>query len=237
MDTSCSGKFVWILIQGCTEIKLKNIRISKKRGCKNNNYLIAMALDTANMEFFINRESSHNYFYCGISSNNLIKYEFILNIIAETCKYAKKNNAKGIQIYYTGHSELNTGNWIFNNGIITFKQIINIIINNWGNQFFDIFCDCDFSGNWTKQLYKYINKLRIVSVHAASFPEKTKKYAYNSPNNGGYFTLVISKRKADHQITNNKLNRCQAYIDHNNQYSMTYWTSNGPKKMRPVVRK
>ena len=195
-----------------------------------------MALDTANMEFFINRESNakYHYFYCGISSDNLINVEFVLNIIAETCKYAKAHKAKGIQIYYTGHSQLNTGNWIFNDGIIDFKQLISVILNNWGNKYIDILLDCDFSGNWAKELYKYINKIQNISIHAASYPGK---YAFNSPNNGGYFTLVQSKRKQDHQISDNKLNRCQAYIDHNNQYSMLFFHHGIPKKMKPILHK
>ena len=100
--TNATGKYVWILIQGCTDIVLDNIRVSKKRGCRDNNHIISMALDTANMEFFINRESKYHYFYCGISSDNLIGIEFIFNVIAETCQYAKAHKAKGIQIYYTG---------------------------------------------------------------------------------------------------------------------------------------
>eukprot|EP01084_Bolivina_argentea_P005366 10123_1 len=225
------GKFVWMLIQGCTST-INNIRTSKKKGSKDNNYLTGMALDTANMEFFINRNARHHHFYIGISSNNSITIYKILNHIRNTCKYARYHKARGVQIYYTGHSEINTGNWILNDGIITFNSVINIIIKEWGNQCFDIFCDCDYSGNWARELYKYTSQIRLVSVHGACYPGKL---AYDSANNGGYFTLVQSGRKADHQL--DKLNRCEASIDSNNEYSMTYWTPNGPKKMKVVLNK
>eukprot|EP01083_Nonionella_stella_P317026 1152508_1 len=240
-NTRIRKEEIWILIQGCVNAP-PNIRVSKKKGSKSNHHLIGMALDTANMEFFINNDRGKAYFYTGISSNDLTTTEMVLNEMKETCKYAKHHKAGNIAIYYTGHSEHNTGNWVFSNGVISLHQIITTVVTYWQKQDFQIYCDCDYSGLWVKALYKYRDGstypdyvLRRVSIHGACWPN-AESHAYDSPVNGGYFTLALTQKKHRPHLLD-EIQRCRSRLNMHSDYTIWFYSRNVEVKRMKAVQK
>ena len=66
-------------------------------------------------------------------------------------------------IYYTGHGEINTGNWCFKNGVITFQDIFGLYMDHFRGKQLTLESDCSYSGNWIKDCVKILDKLGIPS--------------------------------------------------------------------------
>jgi len=59
-------------------------------------------------------------------TNSVIKRQTILDQIKETARTAVKDpdGEKYIALYYSGHGEENTGNWVFKDGVITLQNVL-----------------------------------------------------------------------------------------------------------------
>eukprot|EP01084_Bolivina_argentea_P174909 302940_1 len=181
-NSDVKDKFVYLLIRGCTHPP-KDVQVAKKKGTKNGNYLQGMTIDMMNMEQYCNKRENSS-FYNAISNNNMTAAS-VLQEISTACKYAKFNKAKFLNIYYTGHGETDTGNWIFKDKVVSLKDVMITIQTHWGKSHFRLHCDCCFSGNWVLQLSNYKHELDTVWIYAASWPGKV---AYDDPKTGGYWT-------------------------------------------------
>eukprot|EP01084_Bolivina_argentea_P095885 172378_1 len=210
-------KCVWILIRGCTSPP-KDLKISKREGNKSGDYLDGLRQDMKNMEAFVRNHK--NYHWHNSISNQNMDSEYVLNEIANTCKYAKDNDAFKVCIYYTGHGYTGTGNWCFNDKkTVSLDDIINIMFEHYApHPWFDIHADCCYSGNWAVQLKEYESVLKNTQIAAASWPDEV---AYDHPDHGGYFTCFQSGVK---KLKKCNLNYSQAFII-NNKYSMDCYSS------------
>eukprot|EP01084_Bolivina_argentea_P091928 165460_1 len=213
-DKQLKGKYVYILIRGCTNPP-KSINVSKRKGTKNGGYLAGMTLDMANMEKFVTGpKGKFKHLYNTVSDMVSLECDYVLGAIKKAAEYTKENGASGLIIYYTGHGEEDTGNWCFSDGVITLDQVVNVVSKYC--HIFEMFCDCCFSGNWAEELSEYANELKCVKVYAACFPEEV---AYDDPDEGGYFTrwLVNKNLKGwakDKWFPDKFKNRCIGNIHH-----------------------
>eukprot|EP01084_Bolivina_argentea_P025159 46797_1 len=224
-NDAANDKQVHLLIRGCTNPP-KDVNVSKKKGTKNGNYLKGMKLDMMNMEALCDKYE-YNHFYNAVANNNMTAAS-VLKEISNACKYAKFNGADWLRIYYTGHGETGTGNWIFKDKTLSLNSIIDTIKTHWASGKFSLYCDCCHSGNWCEQISKYKSELGDVWVHAASWPNTV---AYDDPENGGYATQYWTEKKYEKDLK--KLYRCVAHVN-NNYCSIQYWTPNGMKKDKLV---
>eukprot|EP01084_Bolivina_argentea_P066916 121991_1 len=190
----------WLVIRGCTDLnkinvlKKKGIKVSYKEGTKGGKYLNGMACDVYNMEKMIQKQT-FTYFKGRVSSPSL-RRKMVLNEIKALAqmRYTTDDRIDWVYLYYTGHGQTNTGNWVVSDGVICFEEIVSLIIKG-GKRCvcFKIFSDCCYSGNWVLDFQKYVknNKLwpdMTSSVYAACYPGKS---AYDDPNKGGYLTRCL----------------------------------------------
>eukprot|EP01084_Bolivina_argentea_P025158 46796_1 len=225
-NDAAKNKEVCLLIRGCTNPP-KDVKVSKKKGTKNGNYLKGMTIDMMNMEQWCN-ENFH--FYNAISNNNMTAAT-VLKEISNACKYAKLNKALGLRIYYTGHGETGTGNWLFKDKALSLNSIINAIKTHWGSKHLVLYCDCCYGGNWCYELKKYKYEVSDVNIKAACWPNQC---AYDDPENGGYWTQFMTDKKDLEELKN--LYRCCGYVHlYGNQLEITYYKPNGEIEKRLFI--
>ena len=64
-------------------------------------------------------------------------------------------------MYYTGHGEVETGNWCFKDGTICLHEILALYSTCFHGKLLYIFTDCCYSGHWVVELAKYLDNLGI----------------------------------------------------------------------------
>lgn len=89
-------------------------------------------------------------------TNSVIKKQTILAQIKETARTAivDPDGEKYISLYYSGHGEENTGNWVFKDGVITLQEVLDQISGPLDWVKLTIYADCCYSGNWCRILEK-----------------------------------------------------------------------------------
>ena len=55
-------------------------------------------------------------------------------------------------IWFTGHGERGTGDWVFLDGVITFMDVFGLYQNYFMGRKLTIVCDCCYSGHWVEKL-------------------------------------------------------------------------------------
>ena len=66
-------------------------------------------------------------------------------------------------LFYTGHSEKGTGNWCFEDGVITFYDICSLYKTFYKNKPLTIITDCNYSGAWVNECISMLDKAGIPS--------------------------------------------------------------------------
>jgi len=97
----------------------------------------------------------------------------------------------GVQpmLYYTGHGEIGTGNWCFDDGTISIQEILDMLPG--GVYYPMIFSDACYSGHWAN----FCLKKNIPGFHClAACPEYSK--AFDTKGEGGDLTLFMTGKKA-----------------------------------------
>eukprot|EP01083_Nonionella_stella_P034768 95065_1 len=166
----------------------------------------------------LNEHLYYLYKICNVDQANAMQCADVLKEIENASKFAKDNNGAMLRIYYTGCGQLNTGNWCFVDGVVSFDQIVNTLKTYWKDSSWSVLADCSFSGNWALELFKYDKILNNVYVRCASYPFKEAQS--HKQGRGGLFTLWwVEELTRD----NTKLLRdCQAKIE-DNMYSLKYF--------------
>ena len=67
------------------------------------------------------------------------------------------------QIWYTGHGERGTGNWCFQDGVISFEDIFALYMDYLRGKLLTLICDCSYSGSWVEQCAKKLDEIGIPS--------------------------------------------------------------------------
>ena len=66
-------------------------------------------------------------------------------------------------IWYTGHGERGTGNWCFEDGVISFEDILALYMDHFRGRQLNLTCDCSYSGSWAERCAKKLDKMRVPS--------------------------------------------------------------------------
>ena len=134
----------WLLLAGASdpprEISISERRTRDTPGEKGGTFLHGVCDDLKNMEKAI----GSNLFNL-VRRLNLKKSE-ALHAILELFEECSKDKSKPI-LYYTGHGETGTGNWVFNDGTITLQDILRIRPSK-SSHYPMIFSDACYSGQW-----------------------------------------------------------------------------------------
>ena len=122
---------------------VKDLYLSKdaalRQGDRNGVFLAGVAHDLVNMEDVVGSK-----LYNTVKDLYLTKHAALrhITLLFEKCK---DTNAKPM-LYYTGHGEIGTGNWCFEDGTISIQEIFDNMPE--GCHYPMIFSDACFSGNW-----------------------------------------------------------------------------------------
>ena len=65
--------------------------------------------------------------------------------------------------FFTGDSEVSTGNWCFKDGVITFQDIYNLYIKHFSSKRLTTISDCSYSGNWVRECAKVYDEQGILA--------------------------------------------------------------------------
>ena len=66
-------------------------------------------------------------------------------------------------IWYTGHGERGTGNWCFEDGVISFEDIFALYMKYFRGRQLNLTCDCSYSGNWVERCAKKLDEIGVLS--------------------------------------------------------------------------
>lgn len=89
-------------------------------------------------------------------------------------------------IWFAGHGEVGTGNWMIGNDTITFEDVLELYEKFFFNRILYIVCDCCYSGRWVTKLAERLDKMKI-----GACGHQAKKI--------GYFLKVVASCKEDEE--------------------------------------
>ncbi|XP_020608062.1 uncharacterized protein LOC110046712 [Orbicella faveolata] len=180
-----SEKCKWLLLSGASNppsgIDISDRRTRDIPGVKGGTFLSGVTHDLANMERAVGTNLFNTvrdlYFTKSAALGHIQK-------LFDICK-------RDVQpiLYYTGHGELGTGNWCFDDGTISIQEILDMRPE--GAYYPMIFSDSCYSGHWAN----FCLKKNITGFHClAACPEYFK--AIDTKDEGGDLTLFMTGKKA-----------------------------------------
>ena len=72
-----------------------------------------------------------------------------------------------VLIWYTGHGERGTGNWVLEDGCLRFEDIYNLYKRCFKGRYLYIVSDCCYSGSWVEECAKLLDRDGIKCGHEA----------------------------------------------------------------------
>ena len=70
-------------------------------------------------------------------------------------------------IWYTGHGERGTGNWVLKNGYVKFEDIYDLYKRYFKGRYLYIVTDCCYSGSWVVECARLLDRDGIKCGHTA----------------------------------------------------------------------
>ena len=133
----------WLLIAGSTDPP-KHVDISDRRnrdvqGERNGNFLFGVTRDLVNMEDTVGSELYNTV------KNLYMRRSEAVGHIKRFFDHCQRNRFKPM-LYYSGHGEVGTGDWCFDDGTIGIQEIVDILPA--GSYYPMIFSDACYSGHW-----------------------------------------------------------------------------------------
>ena len=176
----------WLLIAGATSLPEK-ISTSDRRSKeeKSGKFLEGTKYDMQAMEEFVRKEDLGNL------QNSIRDFEIEKNYVSQKIEkffaLCKQNNFKPV-LYYTGHGEVGTGNWCFNDGTLSIGEIEALLPG--GAYYPLIIADCCYSGHWANHCLDR-NEEKNLGFHCLSAsPEYST--AKDRPTAGGELTMWMT---------------------------------------------
>lgn len=176
----------WLLLSGASNppqiTKISERRPRSAVGDRSGEFLGGVTHDLANME-----KAVGNCLYNTVKDLYLKKSDALDKIrrLFHDCKQ------KGVKpmLYYTGHGEVGTGNWCFDDGTIGIQEILDMLPE--GVLYPMIFSDACFSGHWANFcLNRKIKSFRCL----AACPDYSA--AIDTKDKGGDLTLFMTGKKS-----------------------------------------
>ena len=88
-----------------------------------------------------------------------------------------------VLIWYTGHGEKGTGNWVLEDGCLRFADIYSLYMKYFKGRYLYIVTDCCYSGSWVKDCARLLDRNDIMCGHDAKFHQVfIKVFASCLPN-------------------------------------------------------
>ena len=78
-----------------------------------------------------------------------------------------------VLIWYTGHGERDTGNWVFKDGCLTFEDIYDLYNESFKGRYLYVVADCCYSGAWVVECARLLDTDGIRCNHMV---ERKKVY-------------------------------------------------------------
>lgn len=133
-------------------------------------------IDTQTMLKWLNE--SHNLVHVFESDNNPSKKD-VLAEITKSCQnaVAKVDEFNHIEIYYTGSSREEKGNWTLADGDITLIEVLQAVRDGGAQKYsVTIACDCPYSGKWVLEAIqlartKYMWDFKYLTIDGACSEE------------------------------------------------------------------
>ena len=192
-------KHGWLLIAGATNPP-KNITTSQRRSkdVKSGNFLEGTKYDMQVMEEFVSNEN------LGFLHNTLRMLDMetheVRKRIKKFFKWCKENRYKPV-LYYTGHGEVGSGDWCFNDDTISVCEIEELLPS--GTKYPLIISDCCYSGHWANYCLER-NEEDDINFHCLSAcPEYST--AEDNPRGGGALTMWMTGKLEDHELSTEPL--------------------------------
>ena len=92
-----------------------------------------------------------------------------------------------VLIWYTGHGEKDTGNWIFQDGSVKFEDIYHLYKDFFKGRYLYIVTDCCHSGSWVEECARLMDEDGIKCNHSAKYQGVyIKVFAACLPNEPAY---------------------------------------------------
>lgn len=76
-------------------------------------------------------------------------------------------NFDAVLIWYTGHGQKNTGNWVLKDGFLSFKDIYDLYKTYFKGRYLYVVSDCCYSGAWVLECARLLDMDDIKCIHAA----------------------------------------------------------------------
>ena len=160
---TASLKPKWLLLAGATDppedVSISDRRTRDAEGDKSGAFLQGIAKDLANMEaaIFAIRGKLFNSIKDMYMTKGVALYH--IKRFFDDCQIGGFKP----MLYYTGHGQVGTGNWCFNDGTISVEEILGLLPG--GCYYPVLFCDTCYSGNWANFcLEKAIPGLQCLSA-------------------------------------------------------------------------
>lgn len=92
-----------------------------------------------------------------------------------------------VLIWYTGHGEKNTGNWVFEDGYLAFKAIYDLYVRYFKGRYLYIVTDCCYSGAWVVECARLLDRDGVKCSHDAKDSQMyIKVFAACLPSEAAY---------------------------------------------------
>ena len=72
-----------------------------------------------------------------------------------------------VLIWYTGHGEKGTGNWVLKDGCLKFEDVYDLYMRNFRGRYLYIVTDCCYSGSWVVECARLLDRDGITCGHNA----------------------------------------------------------------------
>eukprot|EP00486_Rosalina_sp_Unknown_P003982 CAMPEP_0201568374 /NCGR_PEP_ID=MMETSP0190_2-20130828/9417_1 /ASSEMBLY_ACC=CAM_ASM_000263 /TAXON_ID=37353 /ORGANISM="Rosalina sp." /LENGTH=418 /DNA_ID=CAMNT_0047989417 /DNA_START=46 /DNA_END=1302 /DNA_ORIENTATION=+ len=187
-ENKIKTKTIWILIKGYTKSRKINLNADRKKGANKHNhdkYSIpnecSKDMETISKEIG-DKDDQHVFMTIDIKHENAsFGKEGLIIKLAEAYNYACKYGERLI-IYYTGHGQQNTGDWILNstsmtstsiksfhdetknhcpidNGLVSLEDISESVFTSNRNKEIRILSDCGYSNQWVAKIGKFTDNV------------------------------------------------------------------------------
>ena len=100
-----------------------------------------------------------------------------------------------VKIQYIGPGKRNTGDWCFEDGFITFREIVDCYQRYIKGKFLGILCDCSYGGSWVRACMEYLDEQGVQPcAHSAKEKELFLSAAASCKRNEVPYRLLYSIR-------------------------------------------
>ena len=124
-----------------------------------------------------------------------------------------------VLIWYTGHGEKNSGNWVFEDGNLAFESIYDLYIRYFKGRYLYIVTDCCYSGVWVEDCARLLDRDGVMCGHEAERQKiYIKVFAACLPNETAYDKFYTQRKGVKLQSYFADLSKTIEFAEHRRLY-------------------